>query len=147
MDYRKAQHEIETRRFELRNRVSEIALQQSQLQREMSAVEKEICGLDQMHAGSEMALGRLDAPTPPGLTDYIRSLLTDTPTPLTAMQIRDACEAVGIKAASRRNLLIAVHTALRRMDSHLRTTRLDGRLAYLARPTLMSVSQRRRRRS
>lgn len=146
MDYQKAQHEIEQRRLELRNKQLEIALKQSQLEQARSAVEKELRGLDQMQAGTEIALGRLDAPTPPGLTDYIRSLLVDTQTPLTARQIRDSCEAAGIKAASRRNLLIAVHTVLKRMDLHLRTTRLDGKAAYLSRPTLISVPQRRRRR-
>lgn len=147
MNYQKAQHEIEQRRLELRNKQLEIALKQSQLEQEMSAVEKELRGLDQMQAGTEIALGRLDAPTPLGLTDYIRSLLVNTQTPLTARQIRDSCEAVGIKAATRRNLLIAVHTVLKRMSLHLKTTHLDGHTAYLSRPTLMSVPKRPRRRA
>jgi hypothetical protein len=62
--------------------------------------------------------------------------LSETDVPLTAMQIRDSCETVGIRASSRRNLLIAVYTTLKRMYLDVRTVKQNGRIAYFPRQRL-----------
>lgn len=148
MDIKKTQFEIGQRRLELKHQIEEISLQQSQLEQLKTTAKRELRGLDQMYAGTEIAIGSPDGHTPsaPGLTEYIRDVLANTQVALTARQVRDLCEAAEIKAASRKNLLISVHTILKRLDLYLKKVRLDGQLAYLPRPTLKSIPRRQMKR-
>jgi hypothetical protein len=56
---------------------------------------------------------------PKGITEEIRTVLRLTPVHLTATQIRDAILERGVRSKNRRNLLINVHTILRRIKEEL----------------------------
>jgi hypothetical protein len=143
MDYfQKSQHEIEQHKLRLRQRLQQVSLEVSRLEQESNDVKRQLRALDQMYAGTEMGIGRLDSAmkTSPGLTEYVRSLMANSEVPLTAKQIHDSCVSAGITGKSRRNQLIAVHTVLKRLNLTVRTAYLDGRPTkqYLPRPSLMS---------
>ena len=138
MDYTKTQVQIEARRLELLHKLSDLAAQRKRLDEEYDKIQRELIALIQMRTGAEIALGHVDVPRPPipGLTEHIRSLLLASAVPLTPTQIRQSCEEVGIRAASRKNLLIAVHSILKRFGYDIRRVKLKGKAAYVARPGL-----------
>ena len=117
--------------------------------RQSAAAEQELRGLNQIHEGIEIAIGRLDAPrqAPPGLTEFVRSLMANTEVPLTAKQILDSREAVGITGTSRRKLVISLHTVLKRIGLSVKKSYVDGRQVayYLPRRSLLSIPKRRQR--
>jgi hypothetical protein len=149
MDYRNKRHEFEKRRAELQLQLFDISAKKRLLDQQSAAAEQELRALDQILTAMEMAVGRIDAPTPspPGLTEYVRSLMANTEVPLTAIQIRDSCVAVGIRGTSRRNFLISVHTVLKRLGLKVKERWEDGRQItyFLPRPSLLSAPKRQRK--
>ena len=72
----------------------------SQLQHSIAALTK-LCGFE---------------PTVPlGLTDACRLALRNSPTPLTALELRDRLTSIGIDLTKYSNPLASIHTVLRRM--------------------------------
>jgi hypothetical protein len=73
---------------------------------------------------------------PEGMTAEIRKILNLTLTHLNATQIRDALIQRGFNPTSKpKNLLIAVHTVLSRIENELDVIERDGKPAYKAKPT------------
>ena len=144
MHYKKIQEEIEKCQAEIAGRMVTLLKQRERLDAQISEIEKEISGLRQMRLGADVAAGRCDVPSQraPGLKEHIRKLLSETETPLTAREIRDSCEEVGIMASSSRSLLMSVYTTLKRMHLEVRILKLDGRLAYFPRPSLRASQAR-----
>jgi hypothetical protein len=142
MDYERESRETEGRRQELERRTVQIRFELARLKEELAGAERELRGLDHIRTGIEIAVGlRESAQSPaPGLTAHIRSILVGTRVALTAREITNACQALGIQGSSPRNLTIQVHTTLRRMGSNLKASRKNGRLAYLPGPGLRGNS-------
>ncbi len=145
MDIKESHSELQQRRLELKQKLEQISLKQSQLDEIRKTTERELRGIELMIAGAETALGSADAhpQLPPRLTEHIRKVLAHSQVPLTPLQIRDSCEGVGIKAGSRKNLLIAVHTTLKRLGLRLKKVRVDGQVAYRPRTPYISDQWRR----
>ena len=144
MDCRRlAQGEIERLREEVLRGRSELRSHLNQINQDLADLDSQLRVLDEM-----LAVSRREATPPPvpGLTAHIRNVLAETQSPLTARQIRESCEAVGIRASSKKNLSIAVYTILKRMRPDVRTVKgNDGRLAYFPRPHLTAALDQRRR--
>jgi hypothetical protein len=137
MDYQRTREEIEFRRKELLQRRAQLRDLSFLEMTEEHQIEAELEGLDQMLAGTYTAFRRsVPERSVPRLTEYILKLLKETEVPLTARQIRDRCVEVGIKAASRRSLLMSVYTVLKRHHSEIRPTKRNGTLTYFPRPSL-----------
>lgn len=137
MDYQRTREEIEFRRKELVQELAQLRGQSFMAMLDESRIEAELEGLDQMLAGTYIAFGRsVPERSVPRLTEYIRKVLREAKAPLTAREIRDRCVEVGIKAASRRTLLMSVYTVLKRHRLEVRTVKQSGTLAYLAKPNL-----------
>lgn len=105
------------------------------LQEELASIERVLIDLVKLRGEVEIVACDSEPPDPPipSLTEHVRRLVAVTTIPLLATQIRDSCEAVGIQASSRKNLLIQVHTALQRMRLDVRRVKIDGKGAYLPR--------------
>lgn len=144
MDYQKTQEEIERKRKQLLRRMVELGEQQTHLDQELGRIAQELVGLEQMRTGTEVAVGHREPPPPrvPGLKEHVRKVLSETQYPLTATEIRDSCESVGIRASSPRNLLMSVYTTLKRMHLEVRTVRSGRRQAYFPRPALRVAPNR-----
>lgn len=138
MDYGKTQVQIEARRQELFRKLSEIEKQRAHLDEEYEKAQRELLALIQMRSGAEIALGQAEVPCPPipGLTEHIRNVLLASPVPLTPTDIRRSCLEVGIRGSSRKNLLIAVHSILKRFGYDVKRVQVKGKSAYVARPGL-----------
>jgi len=107
-------------------------LDKERLDRENGEIERELIGLDRVLEGLEFL--STDVPPEieePGFTEEIRKLLQRANTPLTAVEIRDALLALGIKPSSAKNLLISVHTILGRLKSDLKESDKDGKPSYV----------------
>ena len=82
----------------------------------------------------------MDAPateepeTPLGMTDCIRSILAETEDPLSAAEIRDRLEAMGLDMKSYSNPLATVHTVLRRLteSGEVETQDVEGMKKFMA---------------
>lgn len=95
------------------------------LERQKLAIEQRMRGWVQIIEGYQTLLQ--DAPfdevglTPPptweeiGLTDRVRELLRTAKAPTGATQIRDQLQSEGVDASTAKNLLINIHTILRRL--------------------------------
>jgi hypothetical protein len=132
MDYTKTKQDASNRKLELGARLQEIADEKTRLDGEAEQIKRELIGLDQILDGVEFMTS--DMPTdfePPGFTDKIRKILSETPVPLVPTQVRDALQAAGVTGSSAKNLLINVHTVLERIESELdKTTTPEGKTAY-----------------
>ncbi len=137
MDYGKTREQIEVREQELHRSWSEVSSQLRQLEEKLIEITHELGALSQIRAGVRAAIGKASViPHVPGLTEHIRSFLLGAKVAVTATQIRDSCEAVGIRARSRKDLLIAVHVTLKRLGLDIKKVKVDGKDAYLQRPGL-----------
>jgi len=70
---------------------------------------------------------------PEGMTAEIRKILALTTVHLTATQIRDSLIQRGFATSNPKNLLIAVHTVLGRIEDELDAIERDGKKAYKTR--------------
>lgn len=138
MDYGKTQVQIEARRQELFRKLADIQMQRKHLDEEYEKAERELVALIHMRSGAEIALGQVEVPRPavPGLTEHIRNVLLASPVPLSPTDIRNSCLEVGIRGSSRKNLLIAVHSILKRFGYDVKRVKMNGKTAYVARPGL-----------
>ena len=66
-----------------------------------------------------------------GTTEEIKTVLRLTPVHLTAVQIRDSILARGIRPRNPKNLLISVHTILKRIEQELDIDRRQGKPRYM----------------
>lgn len=146
MDYNKTREDASKRKAELTKRSQEIAEQRKRLDEEVEDIEREMVGLDQIIEGLDFVAssGELEPPPVPGLTEHIRTVLQQTTVPLLPTQIRDSCLSAGIKGTSDKYLLISVHNALRKMKPNLRESRLEGKTAYIWKPSLGRAFRRAR---
>jgi hypothetical protein len=69
---------------------------------------------------------------PKGLTEEIRAIMNLTTVPLDAMQIRDSMLHRGFESSNPKNLLISVHTVLKRIEAELHKGERDGKPTYIA---------------
>jgi hypothetical protein len=69
---------------------------------------------------------------PKGLTEEIRTILNLTTVPLDPMQIRDSMLHRGFESSNPKNLLISVHTVLKRIEAELHKGERDGKPTYIA---------------
>ena len=129
MDYRKERQAVIEQEARLQKRLMEIADQQVKLFSEYSKIATELAGVRKAIHGLEIASGE-PSKRVPGLREHIRSLLAESRTPLTPVEIRDSCRAAGVSSSSERNLMISIHTALNRMGSELRKVNYFGKIAY-----------------
>jgi hypothetical protein len=115
---------------------SQLSAQLNRIEEELGTVEQMFIKLVRVRGAVEILVGGSELPASPAasLTEHVRKLVRESAVPLLATQIRDSCEAAGIKASSRKNLLIQVHTILKRMESDVRKVKIDkNRVAYLSR--------------
>src|SRR5437899_10232836 len=120
LDYEKTREEAKSRKAELMVRALAITAEKEQLEAEMKQIKRELSGLDHILEGVEFMTSEVPPDfEPPGFTDKIRKMLSETTVPLQPTQIRDGLEAVGVKGSSSRNLLISVHTVLERIKDEL----------------------------
>jgi len=85
---------------------------------------KALCGYDELTPPPDYI--------PKGLTEEIRTILNLTTVPLDAMQIRDSMLNRGFENSNPKNLLISVHTVLKRIEGELQKSERDGKPAYIA---------------
>ena len=149
MDYQKTLEDVQNRRRDLLVKMFELHQQRDRIDEELAKLDVEVRALDQMRAVTEIAAGRREEPAPrvPGLTEHVRKVLSETQLPLTAIEIRDSCQRAGIKAISKRNLLMAVYTTLKRMHSEIKTSDRNGRQAFFPKAGFRATPDRRRRRT
>ena len=128
------EQEIRRRLFEVENERARLASEADKLANELYKV---IRFLESPAHRSERGRRGL------GLTEHVRTLLSQSRKALTPTEIRDSCVNAGLRASTRRNLLITVHNTLRRMELHreIKKTKWDGKDAYIGR-----WSERRRSR-
>jgi hypothetical protein len=71
---------------------------------------------------------------PAGFTEAVRKVLARSATPLVPTEIRDALEIMGFEGSSPKNLLIHVHSVLRRLfeNDEIEQVPRDGKMAYRA---------------
>src|SRR2546430_17566201 len=132
MNYEKIRDDAQRRKTELLERQQQIREDRQKQNAEDEEIKRELVGLEQILEGVDFVSS--DAPPdfePPGFTDRIRKILTETSVPLVPTQIRDALQERGISGSSPKNLLINVHKVLDRIEPELnQTTTRDGKTAY-----------------
>ena len=134
IDYAKTRDDAMRRKQELLERQRQIAADIKRLSEEDDCIRREIIGLEQVLDGLEFMISDVPPDLEPlGFTDHIRKVLALTTVPLLPTQIRDSLLAVGIAGSSPRNLLINVHTVLRRINDELEeVTTAEGKTAYIS---------------
>ena len=132
MDYSKTREDANARKDALTLRALAIMEERKNLDAEVEQIRRELIGLDQILDGVEFMTSEIPPDLePPGFTDKIRKILSDTQIPLVPTQVRDALEAAGSKGSSSRNLLISVHTVIERIKSELEESATpEGKTAY-----------------
>ncbi len=141
MNYAQSQQDAMKMRAQLLKRRQEIDVQKELLDKENGEIERQLIGLERVLEGLEF----LSSDIPPeieqaGFTEQIRKMLMRTRAPLTAIEIRDALLAAGVKHKSAKTLLISVHTVLGRLRPDLKESEKDGKAAFI-----WKVRVRRRR--
>lgn len=131
MDYNKTREDAAKRKQELITRQEQIRTDKSKLDHEMEQIKLELIGLDQILEGLEyMESGPPPDLEPVGFTDKIKHILQTTNVHLLPTQIRDALMNLGETGSSMKNLLIAVHSILARLEPFLATKEVSGKTAY-----------------
>ncbi|MGA9390321.1 MAG: hypothetical protein WBV69_07740 [Candidatus Sulfotelmatobacter sp.] len=148
MDYEKTRKDASGRREEVSQRIQAIHKMRSDLQRELEQMERELASLDQILQGLDFY--KSDEPAagePSGMADCIRHLLQETPVYLLPAQIRDAMNQKGISGTSPKNLLIAVHNVISRLEPFLEKIEINNRPAYRWKQDSAGATKRGRSRS
>ena len=132
IDYGKTREAAQAQKQALTIRALAILEEKKRLDSEVEQIRRELIGLDQILDGVEFVSSEIPPDLePPGFTEKIRKILSETSIPLVPTQIRDVLEANGFGGSSSRNLLISVHTVVERIKNELVEAKTpDGKTAY-----------------
>jgi hypothetical protein len=130
--------------------IFELQVEKGTYEEKIAEIERQIEGWNQVLVGLHF-LGNPEAQLPLprqldleglGIQEAILKILRLSPMPLTPVEIRDLMMLSGVTAASPKNLLISIHTAIVRLSDKLEEVkRSDGKPTYTLRQD--GLTQRR----
>lgn len=141
----RVRHFIYNLRMDYERQLAEALKQYQRLENQKIAVEKQMTGWREIIESLQFLAQQEDERSkelppveplpdlePLGLTDAIRTVLREHRFPMGATDVRDALEARGIAGSSSKNLLINVHTVLKRLRKadEVHETTKDGQTTY-----------------